>query len=106
MSAPKKIYLKDYQAPDFQVESLNLNFDLHEEHCQVTALSKIKSLKKNANLFLDGENLELIEIKIDGQIPKYNLRPHGLEISSPPDHFELKIITKIKPQKHLSRRPV
>jgi aminopeptidase N len=102
MSAPKKIYLKDYQAPDFQVEALSLNFDLHEEHCLVTAHSKIKSLKKDAPLFLDGENLELIEIKINDQIPKYELRPHGLEILSPPDQFDLKIITKIKPQENTS----
>ena len=44
---PKTIRLKDYTAPDYSIDSVNLIFDLAEEHSTVTAtlLLRIKTKK-------------------------------------------------------------
>ena len=78
-----KIYLKDYTRPQFEVDSLNLDFDLNEDFCRVIATSKIKTLAGASKLFLDGVDLELISIHVNGQLLNasgYKLLPEGLEI--------------------------
>lgn len=70
---PKKIYLKDYQAPDFKIHSVDLQFDLHEDHALVKSLLQIeRSHPGTADLVLDGVGLELISIHLDGRELKPN----------------------------------
>jgi len=54
------------------------------------------------NLFLNGVNLELISILIDGIQPNYQLVDEGLEISDLADEFTLEISTRIHPEKNTS----
>lgn len=101
----QKIYLKDYTKPDFEVESVGLNFDLHEDFCRVVATSKIKTVNPGKPLHLDGVDLELISVAINGTAltsSQYTLTPESLEIASVPASFELQIETKIFPQKNTS----
>jgi hypothetical protein len=51
------------------------------------------------SLFLNGVNLELISISIDGMQPNYQLVDEGLEISDLADEFILEITTRIHPEK-------
>ena len=53
-------------------------------------------------LFLNGVNLELISISIDGVQPNYQLVDEGLEISDLADEFILEITTRIHPEKNTS----
>ena len=53
-------------------------------------------------LFLNGVNLELISISIDGVQPNYQLIDEGLEISDLADEFTLEITTRIHPEKNTS----
>ena len=53
-------------------------------------------------LFLNGVNLELISILIDGVQPNYQLVDEGLEISDLADEFILEITTRIHPEKNTS----
>ena len=53
-------------------------------------------------LFLNGVNLELISISIDGVQPNYQLVDEGLEISDLADEFTLEITTRIHPEKNTS----
>lgn len=100
---PKKIFLKDYQKPDYQIDSLHLNFDLNEDFTTVTATSKMRKTNSSATeLWLDGENLELKEITVNGQKPRYELTKEGLKILSTLDSFELQIVTVLKPQENTS----
>ena len=39
---PKTIYLKDYKPFPFEIESLNLDFDIHDGETFVTAITKYK----------------------------------------------------------------
>jgi aminopeptidase N len=101
----QKIYLKDYARPEFQVDSVQLDFDLHEDFCRVLATSHLRSLKNGARLELNGEELELIEISINGktlQPSEYSKTEGGLEIPNVPAEFELKVLTKLYPQNNTS----
>lgn len=101
----QKIYLKDYEKPSFDVLSIQLDFDLHEDFSRVIATSKIKSLETGKTLILDGEELELVSISINNQkLPsdQYKLTEEGLEIPEVPELFELKIETRLYPQKNTS----
>ena len=43
-----------------------------------------------------------MSITVDGEVPRYELKPQGLTIYSVPDHFKLKIHTRMKPQENTS----
>lgn len=101
-----KIYLKDYTKPLFDVRSLQLDFQLNEDFCRVTATSKIQALAGADPLFLDGVDLELVSLHLNGQAlseNQYRRTAEGLEISQvPTSEFELRIETRLSPQKNTS----
>ena len=94
-------FLKDYQAPQFEVSSIFLEFDLRPENTNVTNVMQVKNLNQTSFMQLDGENLELISVLIDGiditkkceQAAEYLKIPVGGL-----DSFELIITTSINPQ--------
>ena len=65
----QEIFLKDYKAPAYLVDAVELNFELHPSRTKV--YSKI-NFRKNPNpnsarkFFLNGENLNFLNAKIDG----------------------------------------
>lgn len=98
---PQRIYLKDYQAPHFSIDSVALDFDLNEDFCLVRATSRMNSLKAGESLVLDGEELELISLKIDGAdvAPEnYAKTAETLTIQKVPSSFTLEVVTKLRPQ--------
>ena len=103
---PKKIHLKDYQPPLFAVDQVELGFDLHEDFCRVNSTITFHKLnKQEPHLFLDGEELELEELILDGKIlesSQYSVSEHGLEIKNVPEKFVLKTKVKIHPEKNTS----
>ena len=58
-------YLKDYQPPNFTMQSVRLAFDLSAEQTVVNAMLEIKNL--SGDLVLYGEDLQLDSLMIDGQ---------------------------------------
>jgi aminopeptidase N len=101
---PKKILLKDYQAPLFQVEQLHLRFDLHEEYAIVESKMSLRG-SYPSTVTLDGENLELLEIRVNEKVLKpqeYQLTDHQLQFSAPHESFEVQIKVRIKPQDNTS----
>ena len=64
------IYLKDYRAPDFLIESTELVFTLGEEGTQVQSKLQVKRnshTPKDAHLVLNAESMEVTAVAIDGQ---------------------------------------
>ncbi len=97
---PKTIYLKDYRPPAYEVEALDLHFDLHERATVVTATQRLRRLRPEP-LRLDGEELELLSIELDGEPLRegdYRLDDEGLTLDTPPERFTLKIRTRIDPE--------
>lgn len=96
---PQAKYRKDYQSPSHTITDLELTFDLFDTNTTVTAVSHVKQQKENNQLVLDGENLELKSLKVNGtEWQDFQLLESGLSISSLPQEFELEIVTLINPE--------
>ena len=96
------IYRKDYQQPCFQVKSVNLGFMIEPKYTLVK--SKIQFVKHpdcvENILQLNGVDLELLKILIDGQVldkSRYQIDAETLTINDVPDKFDLQIENKIYP---------
>lgn len=99
----KTIYRKDYQPYPFEIESLQLDFDLHEENTIVHSYLKIRRKPHStaAHLHLDGEELHLQSILLNQHVlsqNQYELTDKYLEIKDVPDEFSLEIVVTIQPQ--------
>lgn len=98
--APKTIYLKDYKPYPFEIIDLNLNFDIHDGYTIVTATSRFKRTNPAAKeIFLNGEELEILSIKInDKETKEYTVTAESIRIACPADDLMLEIKTKIHPE--------
>ncbi|MCB1557870.1 MAG: aminopeptidase N [Alphaproteobacteria bacterium] len=100
-TAPKTVFLKDYKKPDFKVLSLELFFSIEDEGAVVTSkASYVKDNPDAKSLLLDGENMELLDVILDGTrltSDTYQLGEHNLKIDSVPEQFTLEITTKFDP---------
>jgi aminopeptidase N len=67
---PKTIFLKDYRPSPFTVDSIDLTVDIFDEFTIVTSDLKIKkrpeALGQKINLELNGENMKLLHLKLNG----------------------------------------
>ena len=105
---PQEIFLSDYKKPEFKVINIDLCFNLDPEKTIVSSEIKFKCIKNNPNidssLILDGKNLKLISLAIDGiKLDKnsYKLQEDKLEILSSKitnSEFKLNCITEINPK--------
>lgn len=102
-------YLKDYQPPVYLIDATGLVFDLLADK---TLVHSTLTMRKNPagdrslnTLTLDGDQLELLSIKVDGVVLEasaYQLFDGGLTLENLPDQFVLEITTAIDPAKNLS----
>ena len=101
---PSPIFLDDYLPPSFLVDNVYLEFLLNEDYTRVNSTLSIRknSVAENSqDIFLNGEELELEDILINGEVLKeaqYQIQEKGLSIFCVPDEFELTISVKINPQ--------
>ena len=105
----QSIYLKDYKAPDFLIDKIYLDVSLHEEETTVLSSLSIRrnpaSLNQTAALVLTGEELTLLELRMDGKEllnSDYELNDKSLTIDNVPNVFELESKASIKPQENTS----
>jgi aminopeptidase N len=100
---PKAIYLKDYQQPSYWIDKISLRFELFEGKTLVHAVMSVQAnehVTPSANLELHGEQLKLIEVKInDKQLSEqdYLLSAESLTIQSVPSQFILATLVEIDP---------
>ncbi|KAJ0594419.1 putative cytosol alanyl aminopeptidase [Helianthus annuus] len=108
MDAPKEIFLKDYKLPDYYFDTVDLSFFLGEEKTTVSAkISVVPRVDGGAApLVLDGVDLKLISVKINGNELKegeFQVGPRHLILTSPPSgNFILETVTEILPHKNTS----
>lgn len=102
--APKTVYSKDYKKPDYQISHVDMTFDLDSEKTKATAKMKIQrapDTPENAPMWLDGEELTLTGIAVNGKPlseKEYILTEEGLELLNPPRDFVLTIKTDLNPK--------
>jgi aminopeptidase N len=98
---PRAINLKDYRAPDYRISEIALDFVLEPLATIVTATSKVTRTGAALPLVLDGEELKLRTIAIDGKrldTDAYALGKDTLTLHSSPAAFTLEIVTEIAPE--------
>jgi aminopeptidase N len=96
---PKTIYLKDYTPPPFRVDTVELDVDIREDHALVRARLVIRG-SSAGTLVLDGDELELVSVSLDGKTPRYEVSPERLTVYDVPERFTLETVTRIVPQKN------
>lgn len=100
---PKAIYLKDYKTPAFLVDQVELNFDLGPITQVTSRLHMRLNPDRNGRvepLVLAGEQMELLELKLDGGIlgsGAYVVDEESLTLPLVPEAFELEVVTRIDP---------
>ncbi|MGZ3710474.1 MAG: aminopeptidase N, partial [Bdellovibrionota bacterium] len=100
--------LKEYKVPAYLISTIDLHFDLHEDHAAVDSKIVLRKNPKGAGgaLILEGEKLELRTLKINGkELPEsaYIVTETSLTIPTPPaGEFTLECGTTIKPQDNLT----
>jgi aminopeptidase N len=102
---PNTTYLSDYRPSSFVVDTIDLVADIHDTFTTVSSTLKIdKRVEFNGqklNLELNGEGIELISLKFNGEIlssEHYQLSADKLVILNIiQDSFELEIQNKIDP---------
>ncbi len=96
---PRAIHLKDYAPPAFRVETIDLDVDIREDHALVAAKLEVR---RNAAgpLVLDGDELELVSVTLNGSPVRHEVTPEKLTIPDVPDAFTLETVSRIVPQKN------
>ena len=105
LSPPKETFLADYRVPNYLIDTVHLHFELAASDTHVRS---VLAMRKNpqgegGDCILDGEQLELWSVKIDGrqlQGNEYQRTDKSLILSGLPDTFELEIETRIQPDKN------
>src|SRR5690554_1653286 len=97
---PKSIHLKDYAPPAFFVPHVELDVDIREDHALAKAKLQVKRNRGDGPLVLDGDELELVSVSLDGQTPRHDVAADKLTIHDVPDAFTLETVTRIVPQKN------
>ncbi|MGV6859078.1 MAG: aminopeptidase N [bacterium] len=103
--SPRTIYLKDYTVPAYLVKSVDLYFDLRPGETLVTTravyISNPESQDDSGALRLEGEQLELLSVTMDGELlpaEAYSVDDEGLTLHSVPQRFELETRVRIHPE--------
>ena len=100
---PQTIFLKDYQKPDFNISRVDLVFTLHDTQTRVQSTLQINSNDPSKNtppLLLNGENLKLVSLKINGrelEKKEYRQEEKFLHIEKVPQQFILETEVEINP---------
>jgi len=97
---PRAVHLADYQAPEFRVTKLHLDFSLEPEATRVTARLEIVRLSGTGPLILAGENQKLLSVALDGRTlsaGQYLLDEKTLTIPNAPAKLTLEISSQIDP---------
>lgn len=96
-------YRCNYQAPDFDISQSILDIDLNYQRTTVTNTLTIHQRREKAPLILQGKDLKLIRLAIDGkEVPQFTVDEESLTLSVVPENFELTIVTECQPDQNTS----
>jgi aminopeptidase N len=103
MNQAQEKHLKDYAKPSFTISHIDLNVILDGKNTKATAVSKvIRNGDHQHDLVLDGEQLSLSSVKINGVAANYRQHDSQLTITTEQTEFELEVITLLDPETNSS----
>ncbi|HEX5258242.1 MAG TPA: M1 family aminopeptidase, partial [Sphingomicrobium sp.] len=89
---------EDYRPPDWLVPELSLDFDLDTERTRVRAmLEVVRNGEHDRPLRLDGSELQLILVKVDGQPAEFRMEGPQLVIELGSDRATIETEAEIRP---------
>ena len=102
---PTTTYLKDYTPPAFLISTIDLDVDLRDEFARVRSRLAVHRNPKAANrgspLVLDGDELELESVALDGRTlspGEYEVDAEHLSVAAVPERFILETSVRIRPR--------
>ena len=96
----KITYAKDYVAPAFEIQNVELDFTLNPTETLVKSHMLVRRLpgKTDTTLLLNGTDLHLVSLKINQtDWTDFKLSEEGITLSNLPEDFELDIKNTISP---------
>ena len=104
-SALQLTLLKDYKPSAFEIPKVELEVFIEKNFTEVHAKLTVNKVNKTASrdMVLDGEDLELLEIKINNRIlatSEYLWSDNSLILKSVEDAFVLETTVRIYPEKN------
>ena len=96
---PSKIHLKDYEPPSFDVETVDLDIKLFDDHAIVDS-TLVMQRQTDGDLVLYGEALELMSIKLNDEplaSERYTQADGTLTITDAPENTRLQLQVRIYP---------
>jgi len=99
---PQTIYLKDYTAPAYLVDTVDLDISIETSATTVTATLSMRRNPEVAAqpLVLDGDELETQSVTVNGEKAVFFATPNTLTIEQLPDTFTLQTVVHINPDKN------
>jgi aminopeptidase N len=99
---PRTIHLKDYTPPAYLVDDVELDVEIREADAIVKARLSIRRNGAHAEpLVLNGEELELLSVALDGaDYSKYEKSADALKLPAVPERFVLETVSRIVPQQN------
>ena len=101
---PKTIRLSEYEAPALHIREVDLTFDIHPGTTTVTSVLKVTRARDgSSDLRLDGQDLELVSVCVDGERVSenaYQLDDESLTLFDLPDQCEIEVVNRICPEEN------
>ena len=100
---PVTIYRKDYRPYPYAIPQVALEFDLDPDTTTVRCTMRVErraDAATDAVMQLDGEALELVSLRVDGQAwpdAQYSVGAHALIISGLPERADIEIVNRCHP---------
>ena len=96
---PQTIHLKDYTPPAYLVDTVDLDFSIESGS---TVVSSTLTIRRNPAvsarpLVLDGEELETLDVTVDGAKVPFLANASSLTVDHLPEAFTLRTVVRIKP---------
>lgn len=104
---PPMIYRKDYTAPNYFIETVDMGFDLDPKETHVAVRMALRHNPDNTSreIVLSGEELTLVQLRLNGKnlgTDEYVLENNTLRIPDAPDAVLLEIETVTQPENNTS----
>ncbi len=104
MSEPLRKYRKDYRAPDYFIDHIDLRVDIGAGSTRVDSVLDVRrnpDAPAGRPLRLDGEHMELLAVAVDGRAladGEYTSFEGGLELPALPERCRITISNRIHPE--------
>jgi len=102
-SRPKLTRRSDYRPPDWLVDQVELDIHLDPEHTRVAAVLNLRphpKARRKADLVLDGRDLELVSVAVDGRAllgDEYRIENDALVLPCPDRPVQVETVSRLSP---------